>query len=52
MIYSFAGIDHTSQGGLQAIGAAVAQSEGVSRDFPVVYTIAHLTLCRLHYLYL
>ncbi|XAO23939.1 hypothetical protein I312_102724 [Cryptococcus bacillisporus CA1280] len=28
MIYSFAGIDHTSQGGLQAIGAAVAQSEG------------------------
>ncbi|KIR74235.1 26S proteasome non-ATPase regulatory subunit 9 [Cryptococcus deuterogattii CA1014] len=28
MIYSFAGIDHTSPGGLQAIGAAVAQSEG------------------------
>lgn len=39
MIYSFAGIDHTSPGGLQAIGAAVAQSEGVSRDFPVVYAM-------------
>ncbi|EAL23663.1 hypothetical protein CNBA3100 [Cryptococcus deneoformans B-3501A] len=29
VIYSFAGINHTSPGGLQAIGTAVAQSEGI-----------------------
>lgn len=44
MIYSFAGINHTSPGGLQAIGTAVAQSEGVSRGFFRRFDYTHLTL--------
>ncbi|KAK6910004.1 26S proteasome non-ATPase regulatory subunit 9 [Kwoniella mangroviensis CBS 8886] len=44
LIYDFAGVTHTSQGGIQAIGAVVSRSEGVSLKLLILRGDQRVTL--------